>query len=68
MVEVKPSIIEVLVACLDDCSKIHVHHGILILGKSPIKWRQNHDMTTAVDWDVKRQFRQTNKTVLVWEH
>ena len=28
-------------------------HGNLILGKSPIKWRQRPDMTIAVDWDVK---------------
>ena len=28
-------------------------HNILILGKSPIKWRQRPDMTLAVDWDVK---------------
>ena len=36
-------------------------HNILILGKSPIKWRQHPDMTLAVDWDVKNQFKQTNK-------
>ena len=35
-------------------------HDILILGKSPIKWRQCPDMTLAVDWDVKHQFKQTN--------
>ena len=28
-------------------------HDILILGKSPIKWRQHPGMTLAVDWDVK---------------
>ena len=28
-------------------------HDILIFGKSPIKWRQRPDMTSAVDWDVK---------------
>ena len=28
-------------------------HDILILDKSPIKWRQRPDMTLAVDWDVK---------------
>ena len=32
-----------------------------MLGKSPIKWRQRSDMTIAVDWDVKHQFKQTNK-------
>ena len=26
-------------------------HDILILGKSPIKWRKLLDMTRAVDWD-----------------
>ena len=36
-------------------------HDILILGKSPIKWRQRPDMTVAVDWDVQHQFKQTNK-------
>ena len=39
-------------------------HDILILGKSPIKWRQRPDMTLAVDWDVKHQLKQTNKQVL----
>ena len=29
-----------------------VCHDILMLGKSPIKWRQRSDMTIAVDWDV----------------
>ena len=33
-------------------------HDILILGKSPIKWRQRPDMTLAVDWDVKHQLKQ----------
>ena len=36
-------------------------HGILMLGKSPIKWRQCPNMTIAVDWDVKHQIKQTNK-------
>ena len=31
------------------------------MGKSPIKWRQRPNMTIAVDWDVKHQFKQTNK-------
>ena len=35
-------------------------HDILMLGKSPIKWRQCPDMTFAVDWDIKHQFKQTN--------
>ena len=35
-------------------------HAILMLGKSPLKWRQRPDMTIAVDW-VKHQFKQTNK-------
>ena len=35
-------------------------HDILMLGKSSIKWRQRPDMTIAVDWDVKHQFKQTN--------
>ena len=40
-------------------------HDILILGKSPIKWRQRPDMTLSVDWDVKHQFKQTNKHIFV---
>ena len=32
-----------------------------MLGKSPIKGRQQTDMTIAVDWDVKHQFKQTDK-------
>ena len=34
-------------------------HDTLMLGKSPIKWRQRPDMTFAVDWDVKHQLKQT---------
>ena len=61
-------IFEALVGC----------HDILILVKSLIKWRQRPDMTLAVDWDVKHQFKQkfrlsysnTNscKTYGVWIH
>ena len=37
-----------------------------MLGKSPIKWRQRPDMTFAVDWDVKHQFKNsTNSNVYV---
>ena len=43
-------------------------HDILILGKSPIKWRQRPDMTLAVDWDVKHQFKQTNKQILFMQN
>ena len=32
-----------------------------MLGKSLIKSRQRPDMTIAVEWDVKQQFKQTNK-------
>ena len=32
----------------------------LISGTNPIKWRQRPDMTIAVDWDIKHQFKQTN--------
>ena len=28
-----------------------------MLGKSPIKWRQRPNMTVAVDWDVKHQYK-----------
>ena len=34
-------------------------YDILILGTSPINWRQRPDMTIAVDWDAKHQFKQT---------
>ena len=34
--------------------------AVLILGKSPIKRRQRPNMTIAVNWDVKHQFKQTN--------
>ena len=34
------------------------YHDILVLGKSPIKWRQRPDMTIAVDWDVEPEFKQ----------
>ena len=36
-------------------------YDVLILGISPIKWRQRPDMTIAVDWDAKHQFKQTKK-------
>ena len=29
---------------------------------STIKWRQRPDMTLAVDWDVKHQYTETNRT------
>ena len=40
-------------------------HDILMLGKSLIKWRQRPDMTIVVDWDVKLQFKQTNKILKI---
>ena len=40
-------------------------HDILILGKSPIKWRQRPDMTIAVDWDVKHQLKQIQTNEIV---
>ena len=45
------AIFEALVEC----------HDILIVGKSPIKLRHRPLMTIAVDWEVKHQFKQTNK-------
>ena len=48
------SIFEAVIGC----------HAILILGKSPMKRKQRNDMTLAVDWDVKHQFKQTNKPTL----
>ena len=35
-------------------------HDVLILGTSPIKWRQRPDMIIAVDWGTKPQLEQTN--------
>ena len=39
-------------------------HDILMLGKSPIKWRRRPGMTVAVDREEKHQFKQTNKQFL----
>ena len=36
-------------------------HDVLILGKSPIKWRHCPEMTIAVDCDAKLQLKQTIK-------
>ena len=49
-------IFEALVGC----------HDILILNKSPIKWRRRPDMTLAVGWDVNHQGKQRNKLVIQW--
>ena len=48
-----PLVFETLSGCYD----------VLILGNSPIKWRQRPYMTIAVDWDVKHQFKQTKPCV-----
>ena len=40
---------------------VFVCHEVLMLGKNPIKWRQRSDMSIAVDWDVKYQFKQTKR-------
>ena len=34
-------------------------HGIIMLGKSPMKLGQRPDVAIAVNWDVKHQFKQT---------
>ena len=39
-------------------------HGVLILGKSPMKWRQRPDMTTAMDSDAKPQINKSNSKTL----
>ena len=39
-------------------------HGIRMLRKSPIKWRQRPDMTIAVDCDVKNQFKEIIKRLV----
>ena len=51
-------IFEALVGC----------HDILILVKSLIKWRQRPDMTLAVDWDVKHQFKQNKASPFLFKH
>ena len=33
---------------------------ILMLGRSPIKWRQFPNITKDVEWDVNQEFKQTN--------
>ena len=38
-------------------------HDILIMGKSPLKWRQLLTGTLVVDWDVKHQFKQIQYSV-----
>ena len=43
---------------------IAVDYDILNL-TSPITRRQRHDMTIAVDWDAKHQFKQ-NKRMVRW--
>ena len=40
-------------------------HVTLMLGKSPIKWRQRPDMTFAVDWDVKHQLKHSKLCVFL---
>ena len=42
---------------------------ILILSKSPIKWRQRPDMNIAIDWDVRDQFnKQERPTETIKSH
>ena len=36
----------------------HLLYVIIMLGKSPITWRQRSGMTLAVDWDFKHQLKQ----------
>ena len=45
------------------CEALVGCHDILILGKSPKKWRKRPDMTIAVGWDVKDQFKQILKGI-----
>ena len=40
------------------------YRDILMLGKSPIKWRQRPDMTIAVDRDVMHEIKQTKQNLL----
>ena len=49
----KPDSFSTIFEALLDC------HYILILGRSPLKLRLRPNMTIAVDWDVKHQFKQT---------
>ena len=43
----------VIFEALFDCQ------DILLLHKSPIKWRQHSDMTIFIDWDAKLYLKQT---------
>ena len=43
-------------------------HDVLILVKSLMKWRQRPDMTLAVDWDVKHQFKQNKASPFLFKH
>ena len=54
---VKPSIHLSFIGWVVISKEAHFEcHDILLLDKSPIKWRERPDMTIAVDWDVKLQF------------
>ena len=41
----------------NDWCIIFTKHILSVMTKSPIKWRQRPDITIAVDWDVKHQFK-----------
>ena len=64
---VKPSIHNALLAKLGGyIYEAHFAcHDIVMLGKSPIKWRQRPDMTIAVDWDVNHEFNQNKQRILL---
>ena len=44
---------------------LSVMTSYIMLGKSPIKWRQRPNMITAVDWDIKHQFKQNQLDSLI---
>ena len=48
------------------CEALAGCHDIIILGTSPIKWRQRPDMTMAVNWDIKHQLKQKFKPGRGW--
>ena len=59
LVQVKPSIRITHIGLGGYSCSIIGCRDVLILGKTPIKWRQRPDMTIAVDWDAKPQLKQT---------
>ena len=61
VVQVKPSIHIRLIGLVGWLYLKQFGCHAILMGKSHIKWRQRPDMTIAVDWNGKQQFKQTNE-------